>query len=163
MPPLANLIADALLPPASLALFALLALLLWRRRGRLAAVLLLAPLVVLSMPIVSLTLLAGIGPPPEPPGAPPGAIVILSADVERTGEDGMTDLGALTLERVRAGAVLHRRTGAPVLVTGGVVTAPPPVAVLMAQALPSEFGVPVRWIEAGRSRRGRTRPTASRY
>ena len=137
-----------LLPPASLAAIALVALLFSRRRGRALAGLLLVPLVLLSMPIVSMPLLASLDPPPEPEGAPPQAIVILSADVERTGIPGGTDLGALTLERERAGAVLHRRTGLPVLVTGGLVTAPPPVGLLMARSMPEDFGVPVRWVEA---------------
>lgn len=149
---------DQWLPPASLALFALVALLLWSRGGRVAAVLLLVPLVLLSFPAVSLPLLALLDPedlsaestPPEgakPEGAKPGAIVILSADVDRTAVPGVTDLGALTLERERAGAALQRRTGLPVLVTGGLVTAPPPVGALMAASMKADFGVPVRWAE----------------
>lgn len=139
---------DLLLPPADLALFALLALVLWRRGGRVLAGLLLVPLVLMSMPLVAEPLLASLDPEPVAEGAAPGAIVILSADVERTGEPGGTDLGALTLERERAGAALARKTGLPVLVTGGLVTAPPPVGELMAASLPADFGVPVRWVEA---------------
>lgn len=141
------LAADLLLPPASLAGLALLALLVFRRRGRLLAVLLLAPLVLLSLPIVAMPLLAGLGPGAEPEGALPQAIVILSADVEWTGVPGQTDLGVLTLERERAGAALHRRTGLPILVTGGLVTAPPPVAAMMARSMSEDFNAPVTWVE----------------
>ena len=140
---------DPWLPPASLALLALLALLLWRRGGRALALLLLAPLVLLSMPIVSLPLLASLDPKESEPGQgmPPGAIVILSADVDRTDVGGLTSIGALTLERERAGAALQRATGLPVLVTGGLVTAPPPVGALMAASMQADFNVPVRWAE----------------
>ena len=154
---------DLLLPPASLALLAMMCLLLWRGRGRAVAAGLLALLVVLSVPAVAMSLLAMLDPVielvPEPvPGAAatgviapgsiaPGAIVILSADVEWTGTDGLTDLGAMTLERERAGAVIARRTGLPVLVTGGVVTAPPAVAALMVGSMVSDFGIAVRWAE----------------
>jgi uncharacterized SAM-binding protein YcdF (DUF218 family) len=143
---------DPLLPPAGLALLALL-LLAWRRRGRALAALALAPLVLMSMPIVSMPLLASLDAPEPPQAAPPAggdapqAIVILSADIERTAAPGGTDLGPMTLERERAGAALARRTGLPVLVTGGLVGLPPPVGVLMAQSMPADFGVAVRWIE----------------
>lgn len=143
---------DFLLPPSSLAALALLALLPWGRRarrwGRLLAVALLVPLVLMSLPIVAMPLLASLHAPEDPPGEPPQAIVILSADVEWTGTPGETDLGALTLERERAGAALHRRTGLPILVTGGIVTAPPPVAVMMARSMAEDFAAPVRWVEA---------------
>lgn len=146
---------DPWLPPSSLALLAFLALLSWRRDGRLVAILFLVPLVLLSMPIVSLSLLASLDLPPDPATAstpapaapPPGAIVILSADVDRTGTPGLTSIGALTLERERAGAALYRATSLPVLVTGGLVTAPPPVGALMAASMQADFNVPVRWAE----------------
>lgn len=144
---------DPWLPLSSLALLAFVALLFWRRHGRLAALMLMAPLVVLSMPIVSLSLLASLDPPPDPAArAPatagaPAAIVILSADVDRTATGGVTSIGALTLERERAGAALHRATGLPILVTGGLVTAPPPVAALMAASMQADFNAPVRWAE----------------
>lgn len=137
---------DLLLPPTSLAVLALAVL--WLRRGARLAVPLLGLLVLLSLPAVSETLLAALDPAEEaPPGTPPGAIVILSADVDRL-RGGGTDIGALTLERERAGAALARRTGLPVLVTGGIVTAPPPVGELMGRSMQEDFGIAVRWIEA---------------
>ncbi len=139
---------DLLLPPVSLGVLALLALLMPGRRGRVAALLLLVLLVALSMPLVGVSLLASLDLPEAAAeaGPAPGAIVILSGDVERAA-GGDADVGALTLERERAGAVLARRTGLPVLVTGGLVTAPPPVAEMMAASLAADFGVTVRWTE----------------
>ncbi len=147
------MVIDPLLPPAGLALLALL-LLAWPRHGRVWAALVLAPLVLLSMPMVASSLLASLDVDDDRTalvGAAdtlPQAIVILSADIERTRAPGPTDLGALTLERERAGAVLARRTGLPVLVTGGLVGPPPPVADLMAISMPADFNIPVRWVES---------------
>ena len=142
-------LVELLLPPASLAYLALFALLFLRRRlGRIVAAVLLAPLVLMSLPPVAALALLSLEPSPAESGPEPGAIVILSGDVERTGEVGHTEVGALTLERERAGAELYRRTGLPILVTGGVVTAPPPVGILMSHSLPDDFRVPVKWVES---------------
>jgi len=79
--------------------------------------------------------------------AAPQAIVVLSADIAR-GRDGV-DMGALTLERLRAGAALHRRTGLPILVTGGSFGPDTPaVADLMARSLSEDFGMQARWVES---------------
>ena len=137
-------------PPPSLALAALLALLLLRgRAGRRLALLALVVLVLLSLPAVSGALLASLDvPPPEPGADPPGAIVVLGGDVDRLDDPPGASLGHLSLERVRAGAALHRRTGLPVLVTGGLVDdLPLSVGALMAESMASDFNVPVRWTE----------------
>ncbi|MBC9208276.1 YdcF family protein [Roseomonas aerophila] len=77
----------------------------------------------------------------------PGAIVILGA--ETVSSLNGIEVGPLTLERLRAGAALQRRTGLPLLVTGGRLSAgAPPLATLMNESLKTDFGVPVRWIEA---------------
>jgi len=138
------------LPPASLALAALLALLLLRgRAGRALALLALAALVLLSLPAVSTALLASLDVPPAAPGEPPQAIVVLGGDVVRLPDLPGAALGSLSLERVRAGAALHRRTGLPVLVSGGVVDdLPLTVGALMAESMADDFNVPVRWTEA---------------
>ncbi len=147
-----NTVFSALaLPPASLALAALLALLLLRgRAGRVLALLALSALVLLSLPVVSMALLASLGvPPTAPAGPPPGAIVVLGGDVDRLADPPGATLGSLSLERVRAGAALHRQTGLPVLVTGGVVDdLPLTVGALMAESMTADFNVPVRWTEA---------------
>jgi uncharacterized SAM-binding protein YcdF (DUF218 family) len=82
---------------------------------------------------------------------PPGAIVVLSAEDLRAVPGGIIappDIGALTLQRLRAGAMLHRRTGLPVLITGGVIRpGNPPIAQAMARVLAEEFGITARWVE----------------
>ena len=144
-----SFLVEFLVPPTGFAVLALLLVVAWRGRwlrGVVAAAL--VALLLLGTPLVSGALMAALDVPSvENPDPLPGAIVILSGDVERTGEAGGTDLGALTLERERAGAALARRTGLPVLVSGGLVTAPPPVALLMQASMAQDFGVPVRWIE----------------
>lgn len=57
-------------------------------------------------------------------------------------------MDALTLERIRYGARLQRRTGLPILVTGGRPRDfAQSIAESMQQALVEDFGVPVRWVE----------------
>lgn len=147
-----NTVFSALvLPPASLALAALLALLLLRgRAGRGLALLALAVLVLLSLPVVSMALLASLAVPPDAQaGPPPQAIVVLGGDVDRLADPPGASLGSISLERVRAGAALHRSTGLPVLVSGGVVDdLPLTIGALMAGSMTADFGVPVRWTEA---------------
>jgi uncharacterized SAM-binding protein YcdF (DUF218 family) len=137
-----------LLPPIGLLLGAL-ALLVWRGRGaRLLAALLLVATLALSTPHVAGTLRLSLEHMlPDTPAGEAGAIVVLSGDIAHT-LDG-TELGPLTLERMRAGAALHRTTGLPILVTGGVLSrrSSLPVAELMRAAYAEDFGIPVRWVE----------------
>jgi uncharacterized SAM-binding protein YcdF (DUF218 family) len=79
-----------------------------------------------------------------------GAIVVLGAGrYDAAPEYGGDTIRGAALERVRYGAFLHRRTGRPLLVSGGdpeqTGTAE---ASLMKKALESEFGVTVAWIES---------------
>ncbi len=132
----------------------------WRRlAGTIVTATALGFLLLLSLPIVSQALLVSLElglPLAAPPSDPPQAIVILSAEVEHTRTAGAhVVVGPLTLQRLRAGAELQRRTHLPVLVSGGQLRADePPIADLMAASLQHDFGVPVRWIEA-RSRNTR--------
>jgi len=144
-----------LLPPVNLVLVILVGVALLRTRPRLARWLIsLAALLLLAlaMPAVAGTLLCALerNLPMTPPAAkPPRAIVILGGDIARTdgAQPGVT-VGHLTLERLRAGAALERKTQLPILVTGGVVNdTPPPVALLMRESLKQDFQVPVRWTE----------------
>ena len=148
-----TVVAALLLPPASLALAALLALTLLRGRpGRVLAVVGLLGLVLLSLPVVSMPLLASLDPPAEAPepSAAPEAIVVLGGDVFLVADPPGAVLGSLSLERVRAGAELQRRSGLPVLVSGGVVDGLPlAIGELMDESMTRDFGVPVRWTEAG--------------
>ena len=141
--------ADVLVvPPVNLALLALAGLLLGRRR--LAGIALLL-LLLLALPVVASGLLAALERGlPAPPAAAPQAIVILGGDVRPVA--GVTPalvVGALTLQRLQAGAALARASGLPILVTGGVVDDPdgPPVAALMAASLAADFASPARWVE----------------
>ena len=151
---LSAIVAVPLLPPVNLLLLALAGMALARRRPRLGRRLTLAALLALlalALPIVPGLLLTalerGIGPPVPPPAAQ--AVVILGADAASDGpEPWQTQVGALTLERLRGGAELARARGLPILVTGGVVSAAgPAVATLMARSLAADFGLPARWVE----------------
>jgi len=123
------------------------------RGGRIAAWTGLLLLLALSTPMVAYALLTLVdtSPPLDLQRAKSAqAIVILGGGIRRHAAEygGGDTLGRLTLERVRYGAQVARRTGLPVLVTGGVVLGGEPEAALMRAALENEFGVPVRWVEA---------------
>ncbi len=141
-------------PPCNLAVLAAVGLAGWRRRGgRWLAGLALAALLLLSLPAVAERLLVSLetGLPAATPGAaPPAAIVLLGGDLLA---DVATPLGAipgpLSLQRVREAAALARRTGLPVLASGGIVLrGAAPVAAVMAHSLRDDFGTPARWVEA---------------
>jgi uncharacterized SAM-binding protein YcdF (DUF218 family) len=149
-----RLVANALLvPPIALLLVALLGLLIGRRFRWLTWVGLLG-LLALALPAVGGSLLIALErnlPLTPPPGQqPPQAIVILGGDLVRGGTEAMTlHLGPASLERVRAGAALSRRTGLPIMVSGGsLLKGEPPLGGVMADSLMQDFHLPVRWTEA---------------
>jgi uncharacterized SAM-binding protein YcdF (DUF218 family) len=138
-----------LLPPGCIILALIVAALACKRAPRSARITLwsaIAALYLASTPFLSSRALDALAlPPAATASANPAAIVVLGGDVRDTAP---AVVGPLTLERLRRAAALHRSTGQPLLVTGGRV--PPsdaPVAELMAEALQSDFGVPVRWRE----------------
>lgn len=144
-----------LLPPVGFATLAIVALLAVRLRPRLSRRVVMAcvvALMVLALPAVSDTLLVSLEQdlPLTPPAAdPPQAIVVLGAEIIRTFDAEEARVGGLTLERLRAGAALQRKTQLPVLVSGGVVQSNmPTVGALMAVSMAEDFRVPVRWTEA---------------
>jgi uncharacterized SAM-binding protein YcdF (DUF218 family) len=152
---LKTLLIAMLLPPVNLVLAILVGVVLLRRFPRfarwltgIAALLLL----VLGMPAVSGAMLCALErnlPMTPPADKPPGAIVILGGEVMRI-KGGPSDVtvGPLSLERLRAGAALWRKTQLPILVSGGDVGEDtPPVALLMRDSLVEDFHVPVRWVE----------------
>ena len=147
--PVINLVADILLPPASLAVAALVLLSFGGSRSRLCALVALALMIALGMPIVSTALLNGLASTaPSPGGGAPNAIVILSADAIRTDNAVDLDPGPLTLDRTRAGAALARRTGLPILVSGGRSSnANTTLAAMMADSLRDDFRLDTRWQE----------------
>lgn len=143
-------------PPLLLVVVALGGLLLglrWRRLGRAVTWGALCLLYMLSTPFVGSRLLASQQTEPafDPAAgiAGAGAIVVLSADIAPFQPDyGGETVAALTLERLRRGARLHRETGLPILVSGGVMPERDrSLADVMAEALTEDFRVPVRWLE----------------
>ena len=148
-------IAGLLLPPTGCIVLIAAGLLLrggWRRFGRRLTWASLITLILLGMPVVADNMLRTLEPnlPTTPPAdRPPQAIVVLSAESIHTPEE---DLGArpglLTLDRLRTAAMLHRRTGLPILVSGGAPhLGAPSLAAVMARSLHDDFQSPARWIE----------------
>ncbi len=144
------------LPPANLPLLAVAGLIVRRWHPRLGEWLTAAScvlLIVLAMPFVGESLLVSLErglPSDAAAGGKPGAIVMLTGDIERFGGDepGFGP-GRLTLDRERACSILFRRVQLPVLVTGGVLQrGDPAIAVVTAQSLRDDFQIPVRWIES---------------
>jgi uncharacterized SAM-binding protein YcdF (DUF218 family) len=152
-------------PPLCLLLAALAGALLWKRRPRLARVLVavsVALLVILATPAVGTALLRSLEqypplPAPDPrfastdaaSGLPPAdAIVVLGAESEAYApEYGGATLGAFSLERTRYAAALAKRTRLPVLCSGRAARdGERSVADLMSDAL-GEWGIEARWIE----------------
>jgi uncharacterized SAM-binding protein YcdF (DUF218 family) len=150
-----GLLLSLAMPPTGLLTALVIGLLLSGRRLRLGLVIAwagVAGLVLLAMPVVSQNLLLALetGLPTVPPADhPPGAIVVLGAEVIRAhGEPDGGRPGLLTLDRLRTAAELARRTGLPILVSGGLIQPDEPaVGQVMADSLRGDFRVPVRWVE----------------
>jgi uncharacterized SAM-binding protein YcdF (DUF218 family) len=150
-----TVIKSLLMPPGGLILLFLIGFLL--ARGVLARLFIftgLAVLTLMSLSPVAERLIAPLEPyPPLRPSdlARIDAQAILILGGERAfgaAEYGGDSVGPKTLQRLRYGAFLHRRTGLPVYVTAG--SSPPedpPLGVLMAGVLESEFGIPVAGVE----------------
>lgn len=147
-----KVLTQLILPPTSLLLLALIALLLlkrWPRSARIALWASLVSLLLLSTPRVSSALNATLKVPAmdKQTAASAQAIMILGGGLKRnTAEYGDTP-STYSLERIRYGAKLARDYRLPVLVTGGQVYGGRPEAELMAETLNREFGVHVRWVE----------------
>jgi uncharacterized SAM-binding protein YcdF (DUF218 family) len=152
---LKKLAAVILLPPLGPLLLIAAGLLLWRRRptaGKLLAWSGLAAALALSLPTSVSWLVEPLERTPvlDPARAAEAqAIVILAGGKRRHApEYGGESVNRLTLERLRYGAKLARRTGLPVLVAGGLPIEGDSEAHLMRIALEEDFGVPVRWTES---------------
>jgi len=169
-------VSSLLLPPMCFILGALAGLALARRHrtaGALLALLSLAALALASTPFIADRMLASLEEPPlaAPPAKPapripagtgpksataaasgssaPKAIVVLGGGLGRDSpEYGGDTVNAPTLERLRYAAWLHRRTGLPILVSGGR-----PIDSLLSEAdtmrdsLAADFNAPPRWVE----------------
>lgn len=148
-------VADLMVPPLALLLLALAAAgLAWRQGARLAAAVIgacLLGVLFLATPLGAGLLITALDRELSAAPAPraPGAIIVLSAEAVRDASRGPT-VGPLTLERLRAGAALHRRTGLPLLLTGGPIAPEPGApthATLMAESLAEDFRLEARWLE----------------
>jgi uncharacterized SAM-binding protein YcdF (DUF218 family) len=147
---LPSILAPLLLPPGPSVLLLLSAVLF--RQARL-------PLLVLGLASLYLSSIAAtavwlrgkleIYPPVSLEHAAAEAIVVLGADRRRAVEYGGDTIGGLGLERLRYAAWLHKKTGLPVLASGGSTRGEAvPEAELM-RAVLKEFGVETRWVEGG--------------
>lgn len=148
-----------LTPPGVIVLVAALGFLLrlkWRLIGGLIVAASFAALWVLSLPLTGRYLLASLESAVAPlslaADAKPTAqaIVVLGASrYAAAPEYGEDTVGHLTLERLRYAAYLHRRTGLPILVSGGAPFGEEvPEALLMQKTLEHDFRIKPRWTEA---------------
>jgi uncharacterized SAM-binding protein YcdF (DUF218 family) len=138
------------LPPTLFVVLIVIGLLMrgaWRRTGRWLIWTSMILLILFGMPVISDSLLLALasGLPMTPPAEhPPQAIVVLGAEVIRAHNEKLgIRPGLLTLDRLRAAAILYRRTGLPILVTGGT-TQPhtAPVGLVMEESLTDDFQTP---------------------
>jgi uncharacterized SAM-binding protein YcdF (DUF218 family) len=82
----------------------------------------------------------------RPTGA--GAVVILSSGARFAApEYGADAPDEETLLRLSYGAYVARRTGLPILVSGGGFDANAPLATIMRRSLEQDFRMPVQWVE----------------
>ena len=150
-----NFVSTFLLPPLNLLLLGFAGIILLNRRPRLGKGLIIAAfalLYLLSTPLIADKLLGAFetSPPFFGNDQNAGAIVILGGGTYfNAPEYGGDTVKRLTLERLRYGARLYRRTGVPILVTGGSPAGGTPEGLLMRDALEKDFNVPVHWVEDG--------------
>jgi uncharacterized SAM-binding protein YcdF (DUF218 family) len=149
-----NALAAALLPPGSLIIVLLCGLVLARRRRLLGRSLIafgLVALYALSTQYVADGLLQTLEPLPLDPatGTEAQAIVVLGGGTYFSApEYGGTTSGSNALVRLRYAAYLQRKTGKPLLVSGGSPEgAEVGEARHMREILQREFQVPVKWVE----------------
>jgi uncharacterized SAM-binding protein YcdF (DUF218 family) len=126
----------------------------WTRLGLIVATFSGTLLYLASMPVVADYLIGSVKDlagaiPILPSDAPPGAIVVLSADYRRSDTPGESyTVGPLTLERLAQAAREERRLRLPVLVSGGrPAEIDNSLAAMMSTVLQDDFRVPVRWRE----------------
>lgn len=152
-----------LTPPGIILLLALIGFLVqirWRTTGNIIIGLSLVVLFALSLSMTGRALIAPLEadarplPPasltPDEARKQAGAIVVLGGGrYTEAPEYGTTDtVSNAALERLRYAAYLHRRTGLPVLVTGGAPFGEQASeALLMQETLEGDFGIRPKWAE----------------
>ena len=142
------------LPPFGLILLALVGLWLARkhpRAGRGVALVALLSLATLSLPPAADALMHSLETYPPISAqelARAQAIVILGAGTYFAApEYGGDTVNRWSLERVRYGVYLQRRSGLPILVTGGAVYGGRPEAEAMKDTIERDFQGRVKWVE----------------
>ena len=148
---------SSLIPPNLFILLTVLGLVLawrWTRFGLVVATFGGALLYLASTPVVANFLVGSVKDlagaiPVLPSDAPPGAIIVLSADYRRSDTPGQSfTVGPMTLERLAEAAREEPRLGLPVLVSGGTPNGlRDSLAGMMSTVLEDDFRVPVRWRE----------------
>jgi len=149
-----------MLPPAILVIIAaigLIASLRWRLYGMLTVAVCLFLIYLLSIPLTSKRLIAGIElvyPAINPEllateGRKPKAIVILGGGrYDNAPEYASATVNSKTLARLRFGARLQKATQLPILVSGGLGTDDVmSEATLMQKTLQEDFGISAQWVE----------------
>lgn len=148
-----QLLGALLLPPFTYLLPLLAGLLLLRRRRQLARVLLAGSVLLawmLSLPITAITLngwLEHYAPADLVQVRQTQAIVVLSGGKKPAPEYAANVLSADSAGRLRYAAWLAKRSGLPLLVSGGAPLGGEAEAQVMARALHDDFALPPRWVE----------------
>lgn len=156
--PFVKFIAALILPPGGCLLLMIIGSFVIRRYYVSGRILILSGFITLLLATLPLTphLLAkwieDVAPLPASELKQPTAqaIVILSGGMESDApEYGQASVNRYTLERIRYGAWLHKKTRLPVLVTGGNAyeIGSAREGELMRQSLQEDFRIPVRWVE----------------
>lgn len=157
---LPTILGSLLAPPGIIIIIALLGFFLQLRRSWAGAVVLtlsIAMLIGLSLPITGHQLLAALETYARPEAAEPGkenksaaqAIIVLGAGRIADAPEYQGDtVNALTLERLRYAAQLQRKTGLPIIVSGGSPFQERiPEAELMKRVLVEDFHADVKLME----------------
>jgi uncharacterized SAM-binding protein YcdF (DUF218 family) len=150
-----NLVAAALLPPLVLVILLAAGLVVQRRRQRLGRSLILlatTALYGLSTPWAGGLLLNSLevsGPISPGELETADAIVLLAGGSYRdAAEYGGDTPNAISLERLRYAVRLHRASGLPILVTGGIpANGTLAEGRILQQVLQDEYGITPRWVE----------------
>lgn len=152
---LTNILASALLPPFSLVLLLGVALVLHRKRPRMALSLIL--LVTFALFALSTSWVGGVllkslevSSPVDLQAPPPADAIVVLGGGRRTKarEYGGDTLSHYSIERLRYAARLHRTTQLPILATGGMPGGGSvSEGALMRKVSTEELHTPVRWIE----------------
>ena len=155
--PMSWLSYSSLVPPNLFVLLTVLGVLLawrWARLGLLVATIGAIPLYLVSTPIVADCLIGAVealadAVPRAPAGVQPAAIIVLSADFRHGDSPAAPDtVGRVTLRRLAEAAGEQRRTGLPILVSGGrPENADDSLAGMMSTVLQDDFHIAVRWRE----------------